>query len=131
MKKFLFKIVVKSVIFIFLIILVIGGAILFNYNHKIDYPAAIKNKYERLDSLKHTQKLIICGGSSSAYGINSGLIQKNLHIPVVNTSLAMSLGSNFQLNLTKDYITKNDIVLYIPEYEFYYRFFLYSLPYKR
>ncbi|PQJ73311.1 hypothetical protein [Polaribacter butkevichii] len=121
MKKFIFKVIVKIVIFISLIILLIGGAILFNFNHKEDYPAAIKNKYERLDSLKHTQKLIICGGSSSAYGINSALIQKNFHIPVVNTSLAMSLGSNFQLNLTKDYITKNDIVLYIPEYEFYYR----------
>ncbi len=103
-----------------LIVVLIGSTIYLNYNHKIDYPAAIKGKYERLDSLKNTNKIIIAGGSSSSYSIDSEQLQKRLNIPVINTSLAMSLGSEFHLNSTKDYLKKGDVVLYIPEYEFYY-----------
>ena len=32
----------------------------------------------------------------------------------------MSLGSKFHLNLTKEYLNEGDIILYIPEYEYYY-----------
>lgn len=120
MNKFIKNIVIKSVCLLSLISIFILGTIYLNYNHKVDYPAAIKGKYERLDSLKGAKKIIIAGGSSSSYSINSKLFQSALSIPVINTSLAMSLGSYFHLNITKDYLLKGDVVLYIPEYEFYY-----------
>ena len=116
MNRFLKNILLKLIILLFFISLFVGGAIYFNYNHKIDYPAAIINKYQRLDSLKKTAKIIICGGSSSSYSIDSELLEKTLKKPVVNTSLAMSLGSKFHLNITKDYLQKGDVILYIPEY---------------
>ena len=120
MNSFIRNIVIKFVYLLSLIGILIGATIFLNYNHKIDYPAAIKGKYDRLDSLKTAKKIIITGGSSSSYSIDSRLLQKKLSVPVINTSLAMSLGSNFHLNMTKDYLRKGDVVLYIPEYEFYY-----------
>jgi hypothetical protein len=120
MNRFLKNILLKLIILLFFISLIVGGAFYFNYNHKIDYPAAIINKYQRLDSFKKTAKIIICGGSSSSYSIDSELLEKTLKKPVVNTSLAMSLGSKFHLNITKDYLHKGDVILYIPEYEYYY-----------
>lgn len=120
MNKFLKNILKVIISFSILYSLFLGGVFIQNFNHQTDYPAAIKSKYERLDSLKNTSKLIICGGSSSAYGIDSNRLSEVVKLPVVNTTLAMSLGSFFHLNLTKDYIAKGDIILYIPEYEFYY-----------
>jgi hypothetical protein len=120
MKKFLKNIKTKILFFVLIYLLMFLVTISINYNHKTDYPAAIKGKSERLDSLKEIQKIIIAGGSSSSYSIDSKLLQKVFKTPVVNTSLAMSLGSKFHLNLTKDYLKKGDIILYIPEYEFYY-----------
>lgn len=120
MIKFIKSFLIKLMYLLLLTVVLIGGSVYLNYNHKIDYPAAIKGKYERLDSLKNMQKIIIAGGSSSSYSIDSELLQKRANIPVVNTSLAMSLGSEFHLNITKDYLKKGDVVLYIPEYEFYY-----------
>lgn len=98
----------------------VTGVVLVKYNHAEDYPASIKSKYERLDSLKNTEKIIICGGSSSSYSIDSKEFQNQFKMPVINTSLAMSLGSYFHLNMVKDYLNKGDVVIYIPEYEFYY-----------
>ena len=91
-----------------------------NYNHKSDFPSSMMNKYERLEKLKNERKIIIAGGSSSSYSINSTELQKRFKLPVVNTSLAMSLGSDFHLNITTDYLSEGDVILYIPEYEFYY-----------
>lgn len=120
MNKFLIKLGGFFLKLLALVCLLIAGTILLNYNHPSDYPAAIKGKYERLDSLRSTTKVIIAGGSSSSYSIDSKLLQDALKMPAVNTSLAMGLGSLFHLNLTKEYIHKGDVVLYIPEYEFYY-----------
>lgn len=120
MNKFLKKTIILLGGVAGLIFLLISATIIFNSNNHIDYPTAIRGKYARLDSLKHTKKIIICGGSSSSYSINSQLLETTFQTPVVNTSLAMSLGSKFQLNLVKDYLHKGDIILYIPEYEFYY-----------
>jgi len=120
MKKFIVKLLYKIGMLLLMIAVLIGGAVLLNFDHKVDYPAAIIGKYKRMDSLKDKNKILICGGSSSSYGINSFALGKELNLPVVNTSLAMSLGSHFHLNMTKDYLKKGDVIVYIPEYEFYY-----------
>ncbi|NQX84805.1 MAG: hypothetical protein HRT67_02595 [Flavobacteriaceae bacterium] len=120
MKKFLKKIRQKVLLLMLVLALLIGGNICVNYNHAEDFPATLIDKYQRLEALKDQRKLIITGGSSSSYSINSLQLQETFKLPVVNTALAMSLGSNFHLNLIKDYLKKGDVVLYIPEYEFYY-----------
>ncbi|QTE23052.1 hypothetical protein [Polaribacter cellanae] len=120
MNKFLKHIAIIISVLLLLITVYVGETFFANYNHKIDYPAAIIDKYKRLDSLKDTSKIIIAGGSSSSYSINSKLLGKTFLKPVINTSLAMSLGSRYHLNLTKKYLTKGDVILYIPEYEYYY-----------
>ena len=134
MNRFLKKIGLNLLLFILLFCIYNGGVLYLKYNHEIDFPAAIIDKYERLESLKKESKVIICGGSSSSYGIDSEMLQTALNKPVINTSLAMSLGSEYHLNITKDYIEKGDVILYIPEYEYYYENesgnkFLYTMVY--
>jgi hypothetical protein len=89
-------------------------------DHPTAYPATIIDKYNRLEKLKKSETIIIAGGSSSCYSIDSDLLEKTFSLPVVNTSLAMSLGSYFQLNILKSSLKKGDVILYFPEYEFYY-----------
>lgn len=120
MNSFLKKIKIFLGFFITLLVVFIALTVILNYNHPTDYPAVIKNKYEALDSLSNKNKIIICGGSSSSYSINSQLLEEKLNKPVVNTSLAMDLGSKFHINMIQDYVKEGDVVLYIPEFEFYY-----------
>lgn len=120
MYLFLKKCLIICLYFLLTSSILIVGSILFKYNHKNDYPAAMFDKFSRLDSLKEKRKLIICGGSSSSYSINSKRLGIEFKREVVNTSLAMSIGSKYQLNLTKKYLKKGDVVMYFPEYESYY-----------
>jgi len=120
MNKFFKKILTFFGYLLGLIILIVSTTVGLNYNHSNDYPAVIKDKYHVLDSLSNENKIIICGGSSSLYSINSELLQETFHKPVINTTLAMDLGSKFHLNLIHDYLKEGDVVLYIPEFEFYY-----------
>ena len=120
MNLFLKNLLIKLILLCFCIGVFVGGVFYCNYDHSEDYPAAIISKYQRLDSLKNTSKIIICGGSSSCYSIDSKKLGEIFNMPVVNTSLAMSLGSYFHLNLIKDYVSAGDIIVYIPEYEYYY-----------
>lgn len=120
MYLFFKKCLIISLYFLLTLSILIFFSVFFKYDHKNDYPAAMFDKISRLDNLKEKRKLIICGGSSSSYSINSKRLEVEFNRNVINTSLAMTIGSKFQLNLTKKYLKKGDVVLYFPEYESYY-----------
>ncbi len=61
-------------------------------------------------------KLIIVGGSGSAYSIDSKMLEDSLNIPVVNMATAYGLGLEFMLEEVKESIGKGDKILVIPEY---------------
>lgn len=80
-----------------------------------NYIASTIDKESRLKNLK-SPKLIIVGGSGSAYSIDSKILEDSLNIPVVNMATAYGLGLEFMLEEVKESINKGDKILLIPEY---------------
>lgn len=72
--------------------------------------AELAKKYDRLNSLEG-EKIIVIGGSSVAFGVNSKQLEESLGIPAVNFGMYASLGSKVMLDLSKDAINSGDIVV--------------------
>lgn len=78
------------------------------------YLAAMADKYDRLHSLENP-KIVLIGGSSMAFGVDSAKIEEELDMPVVNMALYAALGSKTTLDITQSGIGKGDIVVFSPE----------------
>lgn len=114
----------KFILYIFLIIFLtftivsstILGIILFPKNtFHSSYQSLIQDKY---NTLIHTNepKIIIVAGSSSAFGINQYLLEKETGYKVVNLGLHAGFGHLFYSELSKANINPGDIVLLGYEY---------------
>ena len=79
------------------------------------YLAALADKYARLRSLEDERKIIVIGGSSVAFGVNSQMIEENLGLPAVNMGLYGPLGITIMMDLTRGYVHEGDIVVLAPE----------------
>ena len=78
------------------------------------FVGALDEKYERLTGLDG-EKLIVVGGSSVAFGIESDILEKYIQMPVVNFGLYAALGTKLMLDLSRDGIGEGDIVVLAPE----------------
>ena len=58
--------------------------------------------YTRLKTLKDTNKIVIIAGSNGGFSINSRMISKAFHIPVVNTSTHAGIGVRMQFEIYKE-----------------------------
>ncbi len=79
------------------------------------YLGELADKYARLRSLSDENKIIVVGGSSVAFGINSQVMEKYLGLPVVNFGLYGPLGTTVMMDLTRGHIKEGDIVVLAPE----------------
>ncbi|MEO8235941.1 MAG: hypothetical protein ABI549_11050 [Flavobacterium sp.] len=111
------KFIYKSLCFFGIIFIAILGINLSEKkNEKLsNYTAAIIYKHSRIEKIK-SPKLILAGGSNLAFGIDSGKLEKEFSIPVVNLGLHASLGLSFMLEELKHSIKVGDVVLLSPEY---------------
>lgn len=75
---------------------------------------ALDDKYERLTSIEE-DKIVVVGGSSVAFGIDSELIEKYTGMPVVNFGLYADIGTKFMLDLSRSGIKEGDMVIVAPE----------------
>jgi hypothetical protein len=99
--------------------LALGAAILAAY--QVDrgaYMAANQDKQGRLAALG-SPKIILVGGSSTAFGFDSRQIQDAFGKPVVNMGIQASLGLDYILREPVASIGKGDIVVASIEYELY------------
>ncbi len=111
LKKLLLNLVILSIA-----TLLICVAILKLMPPKEDnYMYALKDKHTRLASLKGP-KLIIVGGSNTAFGVDSELLEKELQMPVVNMGIHVGLRLEYMLNEVKPAIGEGDLVVLLPEY---------------
>ncbi len=94
--------------------LVFGTVFLSPSRYSNTFYGALDLKYERLASIEH-DKIVIIGGSSVAFGIDSALIEKYTGMPVVNFGLYGDLGTRLMLDLSREHISKGDIVILTPE----------------
>jgi hypothetical protein len=82
--------------------------------------AALIDKHHRLETLE-SPKILLIGGSNISVGIDSGVMQKALCMPVVNMGLGASLGLRYMLTEIKEEIRAGDLIVISPEYDYFCR----------
>ena len=73
---------------------------------------------EKIKLLKEREgkRIILVGGSSIPFGVQSSLIEENIsNYKVIDFGMYASLGSNVMLDFAKAKINKDDIVVFMPE----------------
>ncbi len=71
-------------------------------------------KFERLTSIEQP-KIVVIGGSSVAFGLDSASLEEYTGMPVVNFGLYATLGTKVMLDLSLSGLGKGDIVVVAPE----------------
>ena len=94
--------------------IVIGAATLTPSQYSNAFVGALNEKYDRLYSIEE-EKIVIVGGSSVAFGVDSAMIEKYTGMPVVNFGLYAALGTKLMLDLSRGAIGEGDIVILSPE----------------
>ena len=110
----------KSVIAVFLalvisLLIVVSTVLILPPQFSHLYLGELADKYARLRSFDEQNKIVIIGGSSVAFGINSQMIEETLGIPAVNFGLYGPLGTAIMMDLTRGHINEGDIVILAPE----------------
>lgn len=78
------------------------------------FTAVLDDKVDRLSTLDEP-KIVVVGGSSVAFGLESELIERYTGMPVVNFGLYASLGTKLMLDLSRKHIKEGDIIVLAPE----------------
>lgn len=79
------------------------------------YYAALPLKFDRLMNTPGS-RVVVIGGSSAAFGIDSKIMEKELGMPCVNFGLYAAFGLRCMLDLALQGIHPGDIVVIAPEY---------------
>ena len=79
------------------------------------YFGELADKYARLRSLENEKKIVVIGGSSVPFGIDSARIEEVTGYAVVDFGLYGPLGTAIMMDLTRGYIHEGDIVILAPE----------------
>ncbi len=74
----------------------------------------LKYKVDRLYSIDEP-KIVVIGGSSVPFGVDSVLLEEAVGMPVVNFGLYATLGTKMMLDLSLDAIKEGDVVVIAPE----------------
>ena len=96
------------------IFLVVGGAALIPPQYDKTFVGALDEKIDRLNSIEE-DKIVVVGGSSVAFGLDSALIEEQTGMPVVNFGLYAALGTKVMLDLSRQGIKEGDVVIIAPE----------------
>lgn len=108
------KFILQGVSFLFIIFLLVELIIYLDPNKELDkethFAASIIDKQAAIEKLS-SPKLVLVGGSSVAYGIDSELLQDSLKIPVMNMSFQYFLGTDFLLKQVKSHLKKGDVLV--------------------
>ena len=94
--------------------IVIAAATLTPPQYSNTFVGALNEKYDRLHSIDEP-KLVVVGGSSVVFGVDSAMIEKYVDMPVVNFGLYAALGTKLMLDLSRSAIGKGDVVVLSPE----------------
>ena len=112
----------KTVIKILAAILVIAlpfaavpvTALILPAQYDASFTSALCQKVDRLAEIDEP-KLVVVGGSSVAFGLDSELIERYTGMPVVNFGVYAALGTKLMLDLSRDYINEGDVIVLAPE----------------
>lgn len=111
MKRFLFKLLLFISLFFISSVLLIGlDFFVIKNQYEESYNASLLDKVDRLKQINEP-KIILVGHSNLAFGINSEMIEKSFHMPVVNLGLHGDLGNAFHEEIAKINISEGDIII--------------------
>ncbi len=74
----------------------------------------LDDKFSRLTEIEE-DKVVVIGGSSVAFGLDSQLLEAHIGMPVVNFGLYAAIGTKAMLDLSLAGIDEGDIVILAPE----------------
>ena len=80
----------------------------------LSFLGELKYKVDRLYSVDGP-KIVIVGGSSVPFGVDSELMEEMIGMPVVNFGLYATLGTKMMLDLSLGALKKGDVVVIAPE----------------
>lgn len=106
-----------SIIGLIIVLIVLAVPKIFSpiISDKNVYAASTIDKENRLSKLE-SPKIVIVGGSGSAFGINSKMIEDSLKMPVINMAVSYGLGLTYMIEESKNGIKKGDKILLFTEY---------------
>ena len=93
---------------------VIVAAVVTPPQYSDSFFGALDEKYDRLTSVEG-EKIVVVGGSSVAFGLDSERLEEYTGMPVVNFGLYANLGTKMMLDLSLSSIGEGDIVVLAPE----------------
>lgn len=114
MKKFIQKLLFVAGCVIFF------NALLFFVLSRDSWISSIENRKLSFFQNNKKNKVYVIAGSSMGYSFNSELASEKLGMEFFNVSFSLAHNAGFILNYISDKIKEGDIVVYGPEYEFYY-----------
>lgn len=82
-----------------------------------DYSGGILNDKHKIAHKISSPKILIIGGSSGSFGINSNILQKKLNLPVANMSFIAPFGTYFLFNDALKEVKKDDKIFITVEYD--------------
>jgi hypothetical protein len=114
MKNFIIKLIagILAVCVPFIAIIIVGLAVEPQFGNT--FLGALADKFHRLEIIGKP-KIVIVGGSSTAFGLRSDLLEDEVGMPVVNFGLYATLGTKLMFDLSRPIIKKDDIIVIAPE----------------
>lgn len=80
-----------------------------------NYMAVAADKHRLLDSVP-SPRVILVGGSNTAFSLDSQKMAERFGMPVINMGLNVDLGLRYMLNEVKPFLRDGDTLLIFPEY---------------
>jgi len=112
------KIILISLLCIALIILPVATVMTLAFvlppQYSNTFVGALDEKVERLMSIEG-EKVVVVGGSSVAFGLDSEAFEAYTGVPVVNFGLYAALGTKVMLDISRSGIKSGDVVVIAPE----------------
>jgi hypothetical protein len=114
-RKFLYKILLLAII----LIASVWGLSQIHIHQSLPYEYAGGMLLDKHAIAQHTPspKLLIVGGSSGSFGVNSNKLEAELKLPVANMSFIAPFGSYFLLDDAIKEVKQGDVVLVTLEYD--------------
>jgi len=99
----------------FLAALSMSALALFLPHDTENYMAAAADKHRLLNSVP-SPRVILIGGSNTAFSVDGQKVAERFGMPVINMGLNVDLGLRYMLNEVKPFLRDGDILLIFPEY---------------
>jgi hypothetical protein len=112
--KALIKTVAALLVIVLPLSLILSLAVMTPDMYDKSFMGQLDEKFDRLYEIDEP-KLVVVGGSSVAFGLDSALLEQYTGMPVVNFGLYAALGTRLMLDLSRDAIGEGDVVVISPE----------------